>query len=474
MISFLGERTVVKIGQRCARSHVYAGPIAEGGFASVSLVVRREGAFERLFALKRPHPHMLDVPEVRAMFLEEGRVAGLLRDAHVVSVLDVGEDAWGPYLLMPFVEGVSLASIIARAAREDDLLPVSVVLQIVEHCARGLASAHELTDHAGHSMPLVHRDVSPQNVLVGFDGVARVLDFGIAKVLSGGGETTAHVLKGKLSYMAPEQLRFEGASPQTDLYALGAVMFEALAARRLHGGGDSNGRGDDDLNAVARSVLNEPPPDISEFRDDTSVELDRLLFDLLAKDPAHRPASARAVIERLRAISHALYADGEFVDLQVFVATQMGDLRVARQAQRSRLLARVRQRQQVRRWSLRGSVAALVAAGVVGGIWIASHEEPVPVADVRTESADGASAEDDWASKLRQQSVAGDMSAVSSMGELSSPLAEEAATMTGGSGPSVAMTSGEPDTARRTPRRRRRRARRSPMANERGVVRDWW
>lgn len=355
----------MKVGDRVAKNHVYAGPIAQGGFATVSLVVRREGSFERLYALKRPHPHMLADTEMRELFLEEGRIAGLLRHANVISVLDVGEDTHGPYMLMPFVDGVSLAAIVRRAAEAGDLLPVSVVLQIVDQAAKGLSAAHELRDHDGVPVELVHRDISPQNILIDFDGNVLILDFGIAKVLSGGGETTANLLKGKVGYMAPEQLRFERVTPQTDLYSLGVVLYETLAARRLHSSRD--------VSQIAQAVLKGPPPDISESRSDTPERLDRLLFELLAKDRAHRPASANAVSETIREIAHELYADDDWVELRDFMRDDFAHERDERQQDRKTKLT-VARRNRSRRWMLPAAAVALAVCSLVATAITMSYE----------------------------------------------------------------------------------------------------
>ena len=138
------------------------------------------------------------------MFLDEGRIAGLVRHPHVVSVVDVGEDEAGPYLVMDFVEGVSLAELIARAAARGEHVPMTVALRIAAQVAAGLHAVHETRGADGKLLQLIHRDVSPQNVLIAFDGTARVSDFGIAKALGRATRTTTGVLKGKVGYLAPD------------------------------------------------------------------------------------------------------------------------------------------------------------------------------------------------------------------------------------------------------------------------------
>lgn len=264
--------------------------LARGGMGRVDVVAtEREGTLE-LRALKRLLPALHDDPKARRMFLDEAAVASQLDHPNVVRTLQVGEDDEGPFMLMELVDGVSLGTLLAKS--RGDLMPVEVALEIVRQAAAGLAAAHALD--------LVHRDVSPANLLLGFDGVVRVADFGIAKGPESSTHTTTNVLKGKLGYLAPEQLRFEPADPRTDLYALGVCLFEALVGQRMHAG---------DSAAVARAITDEPPPDAGEHRRDLPPELAALLFDLLAKERAGRPADAGALVSRLETLPASEPAD---------------------------------------------------------------------------------------------------------------------------------------------------------------------
>lgn len=164
--------------------------LAKGGMGRVELALRREGEFRRVYAVKRLHPHLVEDADLRAMFIDEARVAGRIRHANVVSVLDVGEDREGPYLVMDYVEGLALSAIMAHHAASGELLPVQICVRIGAEIARGLQAAHELTDDRGNLLDVVHRDVSPSNVLVGFDGGVRLADFGIARALGRSSELT--------------------------------------------------------------------------------------------------------------------------------------------------------------------------------------------------------------------------------------------------------------------------------------------
>ncbi len=265
--------------------------LARGGMGVVELAVRVGGPLERLYALKRLPEEKQDDLSMRRMFLDEARIAGLIRHSNVVSVHEVGEDERGPFLVMDLVDGINLGELLAFARSEGSLVPVQLCLRIAAQCAQGLGAAHDLVARDGTPLQVVHRDVSPTNVLLGFDGVARLTDFGIAKARGRHVRTTTGVLKGKVGYMSPEQLRFEEPDHRSDLWSLGVVLYELLAADRLFAG--------DDVAQTARLVLNEPVPDLLDRRPDIGPELMEILYELLAKDPALRPRSAREVAERL-------------------------------------------------------------------------------------------------------------------------------------------------------------------------------
>ena len=250
----------------------------------MDLVARREDGELRLYALKRLLPSLREDDKARRMFLDEAAVATSLQHPNVAAGLEVGEDQQGPFLLMELVHGVSLAKLLGRSA--GDLMPVEVALEIARQTAAGLSAAHE----AG----VVHRDVSPANILLGFDGVVRLVDFGIAKGSDSSTHTTTNVLKGKLGYLAPEQLRFEPADVRTDLYALGVCLHESLLGERLYGG---------DSASIARAITAEPPPDVCERRRDVPAEVSELLFDLLAKDRDGRPPSASGLLDQMAVLT---------------------------------------------------------------------------------------------------------------------------------------------------------------------------
>jgi serine/threonine-protein kinase len=301
--------------------YVRVEEIARGGMGHVDLVLRHEGSFRRLYAMKRLNPSLREDPELIAMFLDEARVAGLIRHPNVVSVLDVGEDESGPFLVMDFVEGLPLSDVVREHGAAGEHLPVQVCVDIVRQVAEGLHAAHELVSHEGEPLSVVHRDVSPHNVLLGHDGGVRLTDFGVAKALGRQSATTTDVLKGKVAYMSPEQLRFEPLDRRSDLFSVGVILYELLSLERLYH--------HPDVSRSARAVLDDPPPDIAEKRSDVPDALVMLLFDLLCKDRAHRPATARDVAERLEEIAVGLLDAESPLPLGVFVDERYGKLRAA-------------------------------------------------------------------------------------------------------------------------------------------------
>lgn len=263
-------------------------PIGRGGMGEVFLAIREEGEFRRSYAVKRLRGEILsDDVAVRA-FVDEARLMGLLRHPNVVRVFDVGRDQDGPFMLMEYIDGLSLKQLIRGAIRLEEVIPPCVVLELMRDVALGLDSAHEARDLQGQPLEILHRDISPDNILVGRDGIARLTDFGIAKAFGRLSETTRDLLKGKVSYMAPERLRFGEGSVEADMWSFGVVLYEALTHMRLYGGADG-----------PRRALDEAPPDIREVVSEAPDKLVQLIFALLAKSPASRPKRARDVAQSL-------------------------------------------------------------------------------------------------------------------------------------------------------------------------------
>jgi serine/threonine-protein kinase len=214
--------------------------IAAGGMATIHLgrLVGPVG-FSRTVAIKTLHPQFAKDPEFVEMFLEEARLASRIQHPNVISTVDVATAEGEVFLVMEYVAGESLAKLVRSALKKGDPMPVEVAVTILAGMLHGLHATHEAKNEQLEPMHIVHRDVSPQNVLVGLDGIARIFDFGVAKAAAMRTQSTSDgQMKGKLSYMSPEQLNSREVDRRTDVFAAGVVAWECLAGRRLFAGSD--------------------------------------------------------------------------------------------------------------------------------------------------------------------------------------------------------------------------------------------
>jgi serine/threonine-protein kinase len=270
------------------------GEIASGGMATVHFgrLVGPAG-FARPVAIKRLRPQYASDPDFVKMFLDEARLAARIAHPNVVPTLDVVDTDGEVFLVMEYVRGVTLSHLVRSAKQHEARFPPPISVGIVSAILQGLHAAHEATSDLGDRLELVHRDISPQNVLIGSDGVTRLLDFGIAKA-SGRLQTTRDgTLKGKLSYMAPEQVRNEAISPRTDLYAAAVILWELLTGKRLF-------HADSEVGTITR-VLSAPVVRPIALVPDLPPALDRLVVRGLERDPSKRFASAREMAAELSA-----------------------------------------------------------------------------------------------------------------------------------------------------------------------------
>ena len=213
------------------------GVIARGGMATVHYG-RLRGAvgFSRTVAIKRLHPELARDPELVTMLMDEARMAARIHHPNVVQTLDVIAIDGELLLVLEYVEGESLARLLAAVRDKGERVPVAIAASIVAGALRGVHAAHEAKDERGAPLELVHRDLSPQNILVDVNGIARVLDFGVAKARGRAYVTEGLSLKGKVAYMAPEQIHGK-TSRQSDVFAMGVVLWETLVGERLFQGG---------------------------------------------------------------------------------------------------------------------------------------------------------------------------------------------------------------------------------------------
>jgi len=260
--------------------------LATGGMGEIFLA-RLEGAagFEKLVVIKRILPHLADDARFRQMLIAEARLASKLTHANICQVIELGETDGQLYIVMEYLEGVTLLPLLRKASREQRPLEFGFVGGVIQQVTDALHYAHELKDRGGESLGIVHRDVTPSNIFLTEAGVAKVLDFGIAKVKDASANTQTGAVKGKYAYMAPEQLRGAGLDRRADVFALGIVVFEMLALRRLFQ------RKTDYL--TFRAVMEQPIPDVRRYRPDVPDALAAVLAQALDRQPANRFETAR-------------------------------------------------------------------------------------------------------------------------------------------------------------------------------------
>ena len=209
--------------------------IARGGMATIHIArLMGDEGFSRIVAAKRLHPEFAEDSEFVAMFLDEARIASKVHHRNVVPVLDVVTTQDEVLLVQEFVHGAPLHWLLNKTRQLKERIPIDIAVAIAAQVLAGLHAAHEMVDEMGMALNVVHRDVSPQNVMIATDGTARLLDFGVAKASMAAHTTREGTYKGKLAYSAPEQLRGK-ATKQSDLYALAVVLWELIVGHRMHG-----------------------------------------------------------------------------------------------------------------------------------------------------------------------------------------------------------------------------------------------
>ena len=280
-----GDRVSMPIAGRQLGRYEILTQLASGGMASVYLA-RAQGVagFERLVAIKVLHPHLAYEQEFISMFLDEARLAARIRHTNVVPTLDVSDSPGdGYFIVMEYIEGNHLGALLGRAAQRGECLPRQFVCRVLIDTLQGLAAAHRLTDEHGTPLKLVHRDVSPHNVLIGTDGITRLTDFGVAKAEVRMASTRAGQFKGKLSYMAPEQASSNETDQRSDLFSVGIILWESLTGRRLFKG-ESNA-------ATLNKLLNDTVPVPSSLWPDLT-RFDDVVMKALSRNPEDRFQSA--------------------------------------------------------------------------------------------------------------------------------------------------------------------------------------
>lgn len=266
--------------------------IGQGGMAEI-FRAKQQGAqdFVKEVAIKRILSSLASNEDFVTQFLDEARIAGSLSHPNIVQIFNVGQVENAYYIAMEYVHGRHLGQVIRSSIESQQLFPIHVAASIAKEVAQALSFAHSARDSMGTPLNIIHRDISPQNILVDFHGSVKLTDFGIAKAANKLFQTTAGVIKGKFSYLAPEQLIGKPASPASDLFSLGIVFWEMLSGRRLF-------QGESDIKTIQMVQACEIPP-ITQFRSDLPSDLDDILRNLLASSPQYRYQEASMLVQDL-------------------------------------------------------------------------------------------------------------------------------------------------------------------------------
>jgi len=259
--------------------------LARGGMAELFLA-RTNGpeGFEKLVVLKKILPTFAENPKFVRLFLDEAKLAATLDHPHIAHVYDMGKVEGNYFFTMEYVHGQDVRAMLRRTVRQEQLFPLDHTVQIVHAIASALHYAHERRKPDGSLLDIVHRDVSPSNILVSYDGAIKLVDFGVAKAATSSVKTRTGTLKGKIAYMSPEQAKGGAVDRRSDVFSLGIVLWELLTTQRLF-------RTDNDL-ATIQLIINSKPPPPRTLRPECPVELERIVLKALAADPEQRYQSA--------------------------------------------------------------------------------------------------------------------------------------------------------------------------------------
>jgi TonB family protein len=286
--------------------------IARGGMAEIwKARMRGLEGFEKLVAIKRILPHLSEDADFVSMFIDEAKLAAQLNHNNIVHIYDLGRLGSSYYIAMEHVEGHDLKDILKQAGERGDPMPIELALFVASKIAAALDYAHRKRDFENKELGIVHRDVSPQNVLISAEGDIKLCDFGIAKATSKVSHTQAGALKGKLQYMSPEQAWGRPIDRRSDIFALATVLFEMLTGRRLFAG-------DNEISVLeqVREAQVEPP---SKFNEEAGAEIDALVLRALQRDPEARYQTAAEMARDIDAILYAFRPTPTSADLAIYM-----------------------------------------------------------------------------------------------------------------------------------------------------------
>ena len=259
--------------------------LAAGGMGQVYLA-RQKGpvGFQKLLVVKRLLPHLSEDDEFIQMFLDEARIAALLNHPNIAQIYDLGEVEGTYYIAMEYVHGEAISDVLKRAIQRRGAMPIAFKCRVIADAAAGLDAAHHARSPSGRKLALIHRDVSPQNVLVGFNGSVKIIDFGVAKAANKFSQTNVGQIKGKHAYMSPEQARGEPLDNRSDVFGLGTVFYEILTNTRLF-------KRESEM-ATLKAVVGAKVPPPSEVAPGIPKALDAVVLKALARNREERFATA--------------------------------------------------------------------------------------------------------------------------------------------------------------------------------------
>ena len=275
----------------------------------VARAVGLEG-FEKLVVLKRVLPHFAENPRFVRSFLDEAKLVAGFDHPHIAHVYDMGMADGSYFFTMELVQGVDLRTILRRCSHDGTTLPMSLAILIARNIASALHYAHERHNADGKLLDVVHRDVSPANIIVAFDGGPKLVDFGIAKAASSSIKTQTGTLKGKISYMSPEQAKGLPIDRRTDIFALGIVLWEMLTSRRLYKNNDM---------ATIQRIIYETPPSPRQVRREIPVGLEKIVLRALALDITKRYQTAQQLEADLEEFAHEQHIKQSTIELSTYM-----------------------------------------------------------------------------------------------------------------------------------------------------------
>ncbi|MEZ4409064.1 MAG: serine/threonine-protein kinase [Polyangiales bacterium] len=293
--------------------------LGSGGMADAMLaMLHGDLGFQKLVVIKRMHASLGGDEHFVRMFVDEARLAARLNHPNVVSTTEVGEVDGQYFIAMEYLEGLSLDRVVRSFLQKGEGVPLGFLTRVLCDALEGLHYAHELADFDGRPLAVVHRDVTPSNLFVTYDGLAKVLDFGIAKAATHDEATRTGMLKGKLSYMSPEQFYPDPVDRRSDLWSMGVLIWEMVTGRRLF-------KGPNDA-ATFQNIMHMPVPAMASFRDEVPEELDAIVARALSRERGDRFESAEAMRATLESVLIGPLGNTTRAEVAALMRSRFGDI----------------------------------------------------------------------------------------------------------------------------------------------------